>query len=137
MALCAIPPESKCEINRHEQRYTAEAAYVHTASLCFPVHLGFSLLLLGLGGFFSPRKYNEIIDQEFCHTQSVMFVGKKISKQSKEQEMQIPDQSDQSLQCSNASVLTSYYVISIQHTYLEPKGLMSVRETSYCLAMFL
>lgn len=68
MALCAIPSESKREINRHEQRYTAEAAYVHTASLCFPVHLGFSLLLLGLGGFFSPREYNEIIDQEFCHT---------------------------------------------------------------------
>lgn len=79
MSLCTIPPESKYEMNRHEERYTAEAAYMHTASVFFPVHLGFSLLLLSLlFFFFSPREYNKIIDQEFCHMQSVMFIRKKI-----------------------------------------------------------
>lgn len=78
MSLCTIPPESKYEMNRHEERYTAEAAYMHTASVFFPVHLGFSLLLLSLlFFFFSPREYNKIIDQEFCHMQSVMFIRKK------------------------------------------------------------
>lgn len=56
MFLCTISPESKHEIYRHKEIYTAEIAYTHTASLCSPVHLGFSLLLSSLVvllGFFS------------------------------------------------------------------------------------
>lgn len=64
MSLYAVCPESKHEINRHEERYTAEAAYMHTATLCFPVHLGFSLLLLS-SEVFCPREHNKIIDHKF------------------------------------------------------------------------
>lgn len=52
MSLCTIHTESKREI---DMKSTAEAAYMHTASLCFPVLLGFSLLLLSLRPFFSKR----------------------------------------------------------------------------------